>query len=232
MTPAFERTFTVEVPLERAWAAFADSAERSQWEAATYEIDPTPGGRVRWELPGLEATGEVVEVVPNKLLRHVEGSGPHTNAEVTVRFEAVDGGTSITITHAGFGDAAHWDEWLEGTAIGWSQAIADLVVYLRTGVPARRFVAAMQSPGMTMRDGDGGVEVASVSVGALADQAGLEAGDLLLRVGGVPVFAITDVWVLMREHGTGTELEVEYLRSDQRRHGKGRLVSFSDLQVR
>ena len=114
----------------------------------------------------------------------------------------------------------HWDEWLEGTAIGWRQAIADLVVYLRTGVPARRFVAAMHSPGMTMRDTDAGVEVAASRPATLADQAGLAAGDLLLRVGGVPVFAITDVWVLMREHGPGTELEIEYVRSDERRHGR------------
>ena len=221
---AFERTFTVEVPVERAWAAFADSAERSQWEAATYEIDPTPGGRIHWVLPGVEATGEVVEVVPNKLLRHVEGTGPHANAEISVTFEAVEDGTRITITHAGFGDAAHWDEWLEGTANGWRQAIADLVLYLRTGVPARRFVTEMHSPGMTMCDTDAGIEVARVSAGTLAAEAGLQPGDLLLRVGGVPVFTITDVWVLMREHGPGMEFELEYVRSHERLRGTGVLT--------
>ena len=51
-----EKVFTVEVPIERAWRAFADSHERSQWEAATYEIDPVPGGRVHWTLPGIEST--------------------------------------------------------------------------------------------------------------------------------------------------------------------------------
>jgi hypothetical protein len=76
-----------------------------------------------------------------------------------------------------------------------SGGLTDLVVYLRTGLPARRLVAALQSPGMTMRGGDAGIEGASISEGALADQAGLEVGDLLLRVGGVPVFAIT--------HGSG-----------------------------
>jgi len=221
MRPAFERTFTVEVPVERAWAAFADSRERSRWEAETYEIDPTPGGQVHWTLPGIEAKGEVVDVEPGRLLRHIEGSGPHARAEVTVTFEEVDGGTRVTITHAGFGDAEHWDEWLEGTANGWTQAICDLIAYLRTGVPPRRFATAMQSPGMTMHDTDAGVVVETVESGRMADQAGLRPGDLLLRVGGAPVFCISDLWVLMREHGWGTRFDVEYVRGNERRQGVG-----------
>ena len=78
---------------------------------------------------------------------------------MTVGFEEVTGGTRITITHAGFGSAEQWDEWLEGTSVGWAQAIADLIVYLHTGVPARRFATTMQSPGMTMVDTDAGIEV-------------------------------------------------------------------------
>jgi S1-C subfamily serine protease len=146
------------------------------------------------------------------------------NAEITVTFEEVAEGTRITITHAGFGEAEHWNEWLEGTSIGWRQAIADLVAYLTTGVTARRFVSPMHSPGMTMHDTDAGVEVSTVVPGHLADQAGVRPGDLLLRVGGVPIFAITDLWVLMREHPPGTTLAIEYVRAGQRLDGAGVLV--------
>ena len=62
MTRKIEKTFTVAVPVERAWEAFADSHERSQWEAAEFVIDPRPGGAVRWVLPGIETTGRVEEV--------------------------------------------------------------------------------------------------------------------------------------------------------------------------
>jgi uncharacterized protein YndB with AHSA1/START domain len=224
----FERTFTIAVPVQRAWQAFADGHERSQWEAVSYEIDPVPGGRVHWTLPGVEAEGEVVEAVPNRVLRHVERGGPHADSEVTVTFEAVDDGTRVTITHAGFGGAEDWDEWLEGTTLGWTQAIADLLVYLETGVPARRFVTQTHSPGMTMRDTPGGVEVLTVSPGTLADQAGMAPGDLVLRVGGVPVFTIAELWVLMREHGPKTQLDVEYIRSGERLFGAGRIKGGRD----
>ena len=77
VTKNVERTFTVVVPVARAWEAFADSHERSQWEAVEYEIDPRPGGLLRWTLPGIEATGRVEEVQVHHLLRHIELTGPH-----------------------------------------------------------------------------------------------------------------------------------------------------------
>ncbi|MGH9216487.1 MAG: SRPBCC domain-containing protein [Acidimicrobiales bacterium] len=221
MTKQVKKTFTVAVPADRAWEAFADPHERSQWEALEYEIDARPGGHLRWMLPGIEATGRVEEVQPHRFLRHTELTGPHAGCEVTVSFEEITGGTRITITHAGFGSAEQWDEWLEGTSLGWGQAIADLIVYLHTGVPARRFATAMNSPGMTMADTDGGIEVRTVVAGGMADQAGLRAGDLVLRVGGVPVFSIAEVWVLMREHHPGATLEIEYVRGGERLHGVG-----------
>jgi len=219
-----EKTFTVAVPVGRAWEVFTDGAERSKWEAVEYEIDPTPGGRVRWTLPGIEAVGRVEEVVAEKLLRTTEGSGPHANSEITVTFESVGGGTRISITHAGFGDAADWDEWIEGTNLGWSQAIADLIVYLETGVPARRFTTAMQPPGMRMADTPAGVVVERVEPAGLASRAGLEPGDILLTVGGAPIYSIAELWVLLREHSQGTRLAIDYIRNGERHTATGTLA--------
>ena len=111
MTRKVEKVFTVAVPISRAWEAFADSHERSQWEAAEYEIDPRPDGIVRWKLPGVEATGRVEEADPPRLLRHTELTGPHAGCEVTVRFEEAGAGTRIVITHSGFGSAGGCLRW-------------------------------------------------------------------------------------------------------------------------
>ena len=123
MSRKFEKTFVVHVPLARAWQAFAETQERSRWEANPFEIEARPGGRVRWELPGIETTGRVLEVVPERLLKHIEDTGPHAGQEVTVAFEEVEGGTRISITHAGFGDGDEFDDMLESTQLGWSMAI-------------------------------------------------------------------------------------------------------------
>ncbi len=83
MSHQVEHTFDVAVSPARAWLAFADGDERAKWEALEYEIDLRPGGRLRWALPGYECEGEVLEVEPERFLRHSEGSGPHTQTEVT-----------------------------------------------------------------------------------------------------------------------------------------------------
>ena len=221
MTPPLEKTFVVAVPPSRAWAAFADPIERSRWEATTYDIDPVPGGRVHWTLPGLETTGVVDAAEPERLLRYTEGDGPHSGSVITVTFEAVDNGTRISITHAGFGDA--WDEWMEGTSHGWDQAIADLIFYLETGVPAERFVSRLSAPGMRLREDPAGLVVTRVAPAGLAAEAGLAAGDRLLRLGGAPVWTIGETWVVLRLHQPGDELEVDYVRDGERRSGRGRI---------
>lgn len=226
MGKSIEKVFSVAVPVERAWAAFADGAERSQWEASVYEIDPRPGGAVHWELPGIESFGRVEEVDEYRLLRHVELDGPHAKAEITVRFEAAGTATRITITHAGFGEGEDWDEWLEGTSLGWTQAIADLIAYLETGVAPHRFTQGMGSPGMSMTDTPGGVRAVDIRPAGLAHDAGVQPGDLLTRMAGVPVFTISDIWVLMRQHGAGDACAVEYVRDGRMCTGDGRVTSW------
>ena len=219
MSGRVEKIFEVAVPVARAWQAFADSRERSQWEAVEFEIDPRPGGRVRWTLPGYEAHGRVEEVEPERLLRHTEGAGPHAETEVTVRLQPVEGGTRISITHSGIPDEGPGD--VESTSLGWSQAIADLVAYLERGVPAGRFVRRMLYPGMQIAQTPAGLEVRTVDPGGFADQAGLRPGDLLLALGGAPIYTRPELWVLMRQHAPGDKLTAEYVRAGERLSGTG-----------
>jgi uncharacterized protein YndB with AHSA1/START domain len=216
-------TFVVGVPVARAWRAFADGEQRSKWEALTFEIDPRPGGRVHWELPGLECDGRVEEVEEHRLLRHTELTGPHANSEVTVTFESVDAGTRISITHAGFGDSDAWRGALGGLSIGWSQAVADLVLYLRTGIPARRFTVILGDPGAQLVDTPAGVEVGEIAPGGCADQAGMRRGDVVLTACGVPVFTARELWVMLRARGPKGAFDFEYVRGTERRAGAGTL---------
>jgi hypothetical protein len=43
----------------------------------------------------------------------------------------------------------------------------------------------------------------------------------VFRVGGVPVFSIAELWVLMREHRAGATIEIDYVRGGERLHGGG-----------
>jgi uncharacterized protein YndB with AHSA1/START domain len=221
-----EKSFVVAVPRERAWAAFTDPAELQCWQACEYEIDARPGGKLRWRIPPWPPVdGEVVEVDEPRLLRQTEGAGVlDATTEVTVAFESVDGGTRISITHAGFGDGPDWGDAFESHSRGWDMAIADLVLYLMDGTVARRFVTPWRTTlGLAVAERPEGVRVVAVDPGGYAEEAGLRAGDLVLRVAGVPIFWRTDLWCVQHAHPVGTPLAAEFARDGMVLTGEARL---------
>jgi uncharacterized protein YndB with AHSA1/START domain len=223
MSQSIEKVFTVAVPPARAWQMFADGTERARWEATTYDIEPVTGGSYHWTIgDDIAATGEVLEAVPETLMRQRDHAGPHAGSVVTITFESVTSGTRISITHAGFGDDDSWDEWLEGTSLGWDRAIADLVAYLETGVVAGRFSIPLDNPGMRTSETPAGLVVDRIAVEGFAHQAGIAAGDLLLTIGGVPVYANGELWTIVQLSSTRMEpLEVEFVHDGERRSGRG-----------
>lgn len=223
MSQSIEKVFTVAVPPTRAWQMFADGTERARWEATTYDIDPVAGGAYHWTIgDDIEATGEVLEAVPERVMRQHDRTGPHAGSVVTVTFESVASGTKISITHAGFGDDDAWDEWLEGTSLGWDRAIADLVAYLETGVVAGRFSIPLDNPGMRTTETPAGLVIDSVAVDGFAHQAGLAPGDLLLTIGGAPIYTNGELWTIVQLSSTSTQpLEVAFVHDGARRSGRG-----------
>ncbi len=220
-----EKSFVLAVPPARAWEVFTDGEQRSMWDADEWEIDLRPGGATRWAIGPLEATGRVDEVVPERLFRQTDLTGPHASSEVTVTFEEIDEGTRITITHAGFGEGEEWQGQLEATTFGWGQAIADLQAYLETGVRPERFnTHVISNPGMVVADTPAGLRVKRILPDSFAEQAGLQAGDLLLTLAGVPVFTTPELWVLLRAHKAGEKVDVDFVRDGARRAGRGELT--------
>ncbi len=217
MSSQVEQRFFVPAPVSRVWSLFADGGERARWEAEEYEIEPRVGARVYWRIGQHECTGRVEEVVPERLLRHTEGTGPHAQTQVTVRLEPEGEGTRVEVIHSGegHGEGEAGDAMVELVTCGWGQAIADLLFYVETGIAVKRFVRPMRHPGMLVRERPSGLVVSRVDEDGFAARAGLESGDRLLTVGGAPVFTIPELWVLMRKYEAGDKLAVEYLRDGE-----------------
>jgi putative serine protease PepD len=67
------------------------------------------------------------------------------------------------------------------------------------------------------------VLLTGVRPGSPAEQAGLGAGDVLLRVGTTRLLSLQDLAVALRAHRPGEEVEVEWERGGRRGVGKVRL---------
>jgi hypothetical protein len=145
-------------------------------------------------------------------------------SEITVTFESVDGGTRISITQSGFGAGPQWDAGFESHSRGWDMAIADLILYLMDGTVARRFATPWRTwLGIDVVERPEGLRVVSVDAGGYAEEAGLRSGDLVVRIGGVPIFWRTDLWCVQHAHPVGTPLAAEFARDGELLTGEGRL---------
>jgi uncharacterized protein YndB with AHSA1/START domain len=214
MMAEFRKTFSVAVPVDRAWSAFTEPAELAAWYGADVEaFEPWPGGRAAYRMGEARVEGAVEEVEVGRRLRWTEGPGLLPAAtEITVVFEATETGTRITLTHAGFGDGEDWLGDLDGHAHGWTHELADLALYLETGIVARRAFAWRARLGVVPLDSAAGVRMGRVIDGGAADRAGIRDGDLLLRLAGAPVFDISDLWMFLAAHQPGESVDVEYVR--------------------
>jgi uncharacterized protein YndB with AHSA1/START domain len=230
VTGMYERTFVLSVPVERAWQAFTDPREREQWMV--------PPGRDPLEHPdqplieGFQLSQLQVGVIEEherlSWSQSHEIDGDVRWIETTVVFEASASATRITITRSGFGDSDQWRLFAESTSLGWDESIADLIAYIETGVRADRHYSSQNpapkgSLGAQMRETPAGVRITYVVPGGFAEEAGMQAGDLLLRLAAASVFRRSDVWCVERVLKPGQELDAEYVRDGKLLIGRGRL---------
>jgi uncharacterized protein YndB with AHSA1/START domain len=221
--PGYERVFSVSVPVSRAWHAFTDPAELEIWLADRFDAD-THEQRAVANGPGGPVGYAVTEFVENERLGYRQwAASPDTGIDVTVVFEAIEGGTRITMTQAGFGSGSIFES--DAVRNGMDEALADFVLYLEHGVrfARHRDVPGRSSLGATFTKVPGAVQVVDVAVGEFADQAGLEAGDLLLQLGSAPIFDMSDVALVHKVHEAGEEVTAVFARGEEVCHGSGRL---------
>jgi uncharacterized protein YndB with AHSA1/START domain len=218
MSGKWQRTFEVSVPVERVWRAFTEEGAELREQPPGATPDPNRGVQPK-----------MLEVQTLKLLRWAEEGGQLLErAEFTVTFESTDRGSRFTVTRCGFGEGEVTDVFSESTSLGWEQGFMDMVLYLETGQRVlRHYYGCLKSTtGVTWATRDWGLEVLDVGRETFGAEAGLTRGDRLVRLGGVPIFGRQDVWLLLQEHDVGRELDVEYIRGRERRHGRGRLSPY------
>jgi uncharacterized protein YndB with AHSA1/START domain len=220
----FERTFSLSVPVERAWRAFTDPEELEVWFTDRFDADTDEQTAVA-ESPGGRVGFAVTEFVENERLGYRQwAADPSTGIDVTVAFEDVDGGTKITMTQSGFGSGSILSS--DSVRRGMDETLADLVLYLEHGVrfARHRDITARSSLGAWFVEVPGAVAVDEVTPGSFAAGAGMQPGDLLLQLGHSSVFDLSDVAFFLRDHAEGDEVNVVYAHDGELEQSTGRLA--------
>jgi uncharacterized protein YndB with AHSA1/START domain len=226
----YERRFTFAAPVERAWALFTDPAETRAW-LLPFEDDGQGGARAQIDGQQSPVAFTVLETVRNQKLRSsLSGGAIPGRVETTFAFAATPTGSTVLMTHDGYGQSWAWERFGGSFAQGWEEAATDLMAYVHTGVRLARHVEDQRASiaAWPVRR-DWGIELVEIFPSGFAEQAGMKAGDILLRLDRMGVYQIADVWAFTRARAAGDEVEATYISDRALRTGKGRLSKFADF---
>jgi uncharacterized protein YndB with AHSA1/START domain len=224
MSGTYERTFSVSVPIDRVWKVCTDPDELKQWFFAPLGVDD---GEAHFDLFGTDVAWQILEFDPPNRLSYRQAPGPRPQwpgpIESCMTFEVEGDGTRISITHSGFGDGEAWATALESISRGADESIADLILYLETGVGFARHTMERSYHGIRGREVRTGLVVTDVDPGTFGDELGLQPGDLLVEVGGAPVFGYRELWTVARVSEPGTSAEAAWVRDGALRRARATL---------
>ena len=130
MAEQVERERTLEATPAEVWDAITDERLLSEWLADEAELDPEPGGAVRFRLGDEERTGRIERLEVGRSLAFTwsrDGEGPSL-VELTLE-PAVSGTRLVVVERALSGPLA------SGTAHRWQGALGELANALQL-VPA------------------------------------------------------------------------------------------------
>lgn len=116
---SLDRTIVIGATPDVVFKYFTDSERWARWWGKSSTIEPRAGGRVLVVHPGgVEASGEVVEIVPPKRLVFTYGyaknpTTPPGSTRVTIQLDSDPAGTRLRLHHE-FTDVAARDEHVQG----------------------------------------------------------------------------------------------------------------------
>src|ERR1700689_3071664 len=119
LTHKLDRSVVIQATRETVFRFFTDSARWAKWWGVGSTIDARAGGKVLIRNPGgVEALGEVLEVVPPERIVFTYGFAPGKpipagSSRVTISLEPCEAGTRLHLLHE-FPEAAVRDEHVQG----------------------------------------------------------------------------------------------------------------------
>ncbi len=217
MKDEFKVTFVVEL------------APKEVWEAITQRTHTDESGGLHYILPGFPSISSLdvigasctpIEVKEGHLLRTTKDDHPCQGTEVAVKLEQSGTGTAVTIVQSGFG--AFLEAVGRDTVFSHGhQIVNDFRLYLERGLT----VVGTQwgwNFGAKTTQTPIGVEIESLYPGeAFAERLGMQAGDLLLTLGGIRIHDHAQLWTVLALTDASKPVDATWARGHDAMEGSG-----------
>ncbi|MFD8015282.1 SRPBCC domain-containing protein [Streptomyces sp. NPDC058955] len=191
----------IKADRERVWAAWTDPKEVRAWlNLIDVEVPAEPGDALRWQFNrggrvDLVFTAVLREVVPGESCAYdwdVPGNDEPTR--VTVEFVELDGGTKVRLRHTGFSESLRSRLEFDAYDHHWWHYLERLAAYLehrpfqfhKTLTPPKTGIIPLGVAPET------GMVVADVAINSAAEYVGIQPGDEIRAIDGIPLKEMED----------------------------------------
>jgi uncharacterized protein YndB with AHSA1/START domain len=219
-------------PVE-VYAAFTHATALTEWLCDVAEADARAGGSVYfWWRQGYYASGEFVQLKPvEKIAFSWHGRNEPGITHVQVTFKPKGDSTLVALTHTGIGAGKAWGQTRKEIKRGWKIALENLQSVLETGQDLRVIrrpllgvsgvepVPAEQAAGLGL-PAHGGLRLTGLVDGLGAQAAGLQKGDVLVKLGGHKVADFEELATALQNFQAGDEIKVVFYRDGEKTSAK------------
>jgi uncharacterized protein YndB with AHSA1/START domain len=222
------KSVSIETTPEMAYEALTQASELREWFSDEAWTTAEPGGRyeVRWHR-GYRVDGEFIDLdAPHRVSLSWWGTGEPDKTVVEFTLEQVSSGVEVIVVHRGFRTGTDWDVALAESEKGWLSGLENLKSTLETGVDLR--IARQPFLGIYLdlldaeraaKEGiaaERGIYVTGTAEGSGAEAAGLNHGDVIVSLGGVPTLDFQELGDALRSQSAGDIVDVGLVRGQER----------------
>jgi uncharacterized protein YndB with AHSA1/START domain len=219
----------IEASPAEVFAAFTSASALCEWLCAVADAEPHKGGRIYlWWNNGYYASGEyLVLKYPEKIAFTWHGRNEPGQSQVRINLKSTPQGTQLTLLHSGLMDGKPWKSTIKAIRKGWKSNLPNLKSVVETGKDQRvlnRPLLGISGASEYFSDGANaggktkskGILINDLLDGLGAQQAGLQPGDVILRIGRQKVTSLSMLASIMQGKIAGDTLLLTCLRNGEK----------------
>jgi len=221
-------TRIVNAPASEVYRAFTNSTALREWFCDAAQTDLTRGGRLHlWWNSGYYATGEYTALTSGEKIAFTwRGRNEPEATRVQVSLRSRNGGTAVTVAHAGVGSGKKWAQAVKQIERGWEAGLENLQSVLETGQDLRFVLRPMLgimtdefNPETAAKLGvpvTTGIRLSGTIEGMGARAAGLQGDDVIVGLGGKKVRGFPTLVDALQGRRAGDQVKVTFYRGGEK----------------
>jgi len=219
----------VKADPSEVYHALTNSTRLREWMCDLATTDPKVGGRVYFAwFPGFYGCGDFTALEHEKTVAYTWfGRGEIRPTLVTYTLSPQEGGTQVTLVHSGLGEGEDWEHVRKNFQHNWERALENLASIMESGQDLRIIHRPMlgiflddfnaevaRQMGLPITEG---IRLSGVVEGMGAQAAGLQAEDVLVRIGNFETKDFGTLGYILGAYKAGDQVEVEFYRSGEKK---------------